>query len=178
MKLPPQEAQQFLDAYKPLLEYVYFENYGKYAESINEYKDAKDLLFENFNFLEKYLAINEDLSEKQKEIILSLKNSLTGTFIYIKTLKKYSLLLDPETNEIYCVLGLNDSLKELGLYNYSIIETTIIEYNKLVFCDGLISSKNISIGSSFRSDVNELYKSKKENKKLKKQITSRFTGPA
>ena len=173
MKLDPQSAKQFLDVYKPLLEYVYFEKYGKYADLIEEYKEAKDILFENDHLFDNYLAFNEELNDNQKEIILSIQESLNGTFIYIKTLKKYSLLVEPETNEIYCVLGLNDSLQELGLNNYSIIETSIVEYNNLLFCDGLISSKNIDIGSNFRSDINELYKTRKTQKQLKQHITNK-----
>ncbi len=177
MKLSIQLAKSFLEVYKPLLEYVFFVKYGRPTDSIEEYKEAKDILFDNFALSDDYLASNKELTAGQKEIIHNLKLGINGTFIYLKTLKKYSLLIDPSTNEIYCVLGLNDSFKELGLSNYQIIETTILDFNNVIICDGLISFKDISLGQNMRYDINDLYKTKKKHKKLNFHISKHSTGP-
>jgi len=48
MKLQPNQAQEFLDLYKNLLQFIYLRQFGEEVESVDDYLEARNILFEAF----------------------------------------------------------------------------------------------------------------------------------
>ncbi len=171
MRLRPEEAQVFLHLYKNLLNFIFLNESGEEIGSIDEYREARDILYEDTRVVDKFIDVTHNLKECDIEILKNIKNGMKGTFVYLKTLKKHSLLLSGSTNKIYCVLGITDPVEELVPGTFSIVETAIFNFGQHIICDGLVSCENVIIGPNMRKDINAQYKKAKENEELIRHIT-------
>ena len=93
----------------------------------------------------------------------NIQSGIKETFIYLKTLKRHSLLLSSSSNLIYCVLGITDSIEQLIPDKFSIIDTAILNFGNKIICDGLIRHHNVTIGKNMRKDISLKYKLVREN---------------
>ncbi|MBI4619645.1 MAG: hypothetical protein HY739_05740 [Desulfobacterales bacterium] len=171
MKLPRKQAQDFLEIYKNLLQFIFLKEFGEEIESINDYQEAREILFENISVVDEFISLGKQIRKYHIEILENIKKGIKDTFIYLKTLKKHSLLLSSSTNKIYCVLGITDSIEEIVPGKFAIIETVILNFGDQIICDGLISCCNVTIGPNMRKDINAQYKKAQENKELIQHIT-------
>lgn len=170
MKLHPEQAKEFLNTYKNILNYIFLQFNNNKIESLEEYQEARDTLFDNPMIIDDYISSNLGIINKEIQILHNIKNGIKDTFVYLKTLKRHSIFLRISTNEIFCVLGISDSIEDITPKKYSVIDTAIINFNGKIICDGLISHQNITIGKNMKNDINSHYKTAKENKQLIKQI--------
>ena len=84
------------------------------------------------------------------------------------------MLLDTESGVYYRVVALTTPLEEL-LPEFCYIETAIVPFENYLICDGLVFSKNISIGKNMAKEVRNGYWEAKRTGKLVKSanITQR-----
>ncbi|MDX1736887.1 MAG: hypothetical protein R3261_01540 [Alphaproteobacteria bacterium] len=166
MILPSQRAQEFFEVYKSLLQFVSLSAFGEDVESIEDYIDARDILFEDTNIVNEFITTAENLNESNYIILRNIQKGIRDTFIYLKTLKKHSLLLGTSSNSIYCVLGLTDPIEEMIPNRLAIVDTAILNLGNQIVCDGLISNRNVIIGPNMRKDINVQYKKARESNQL------------
>jgi len=145
--------------------------FGRKIGSLNDYQKARDILFGNTHFVDEFISSNGKFTNEHIGILKNIKTGIKDSFIYLKTLKKHSLLLSSSTNKIYCVLGINDPLDEIIPCRFAVVETAIINYLDQIVCDGLITHSGVTIGPNMRKDINVQYKKAKENKELIQRIT-------
>jgi hypothetical protein len=172
MILSPEHAQEFLSLYKHLLQFIFLKEFREEVKSFEDYIEARDILFEDTNIINEFVSREENINESQKIILKNIQSGIKETFIYLKTLKKHSLLLSSSSNLIYCVLGITDSIGQLTPDKFSIIDTAILNFGNKIICDGLIRHHNVTIGKNMRKDINLQYKLVRENNRLIKYITS------
>ena len=172
MILSPEHAQEFLNLYKPLLQFIFLKEFREEVKSLENYIEARDILFEDTNVVNEFILSQENINKNKEIILKNIQNGIKGTFIYLKTLKRHSLLLSSSSNLIYCVLGITDSIEQLIPDKFSIIDTAILNFGNKIICDGLIRHHNVTIGKNMRKDINFQYKLVRENNRLIKYITS------
>ena len=172
MILSPEHAQEFLTLYKPLLQFIFLKEFREEVKSLENYIEARDILFEDTNVVNEFISSEENINKNKKIILKNIQNGIKETFIYLKTLKRHSLLLSSSSNLIYCVLGITDSIEQLIPDKFSIIDTAILNFGNKIICDGLIRHHNVTIGKNMRKDINLQYKLVRENNRLIKYITS------
>ena len=168
MILSPEHAQEFLTLYKPLLQFIFLKEFREEVKSLENYIEARDILFEDTNVVNEFISSEENINKKI--ILKNIQNGIKGTFIYLKTLKRHSLLLSSSSNLIYCVLGITDSIEQLIPDKFSIIDTAILNFGNKIICDGLIRHHNVTIGKNMRKDISLKYKLVRENNQLIKYI--------
>ena len=172
MILPPKQAQEFLTLYRPLLQFIFLKEFREEVKSLDNYIEGRDILFEDTNIVNAFISREENLNKHQKIILKNIQNGIKETFVYLKTLKKHSLLLSSSSNLIYCVLGITDSIEQLIPNKFSIVDTAILNFGNQIICDGLMRHHNVTIGKNMRKDINLQYKIVKENNRLIKYINS------
>ena len=158
MILSPEHAQEFLTLYKPLLQFIFLKEFREEVKSLEDYIEARDILFEDTKIVNEYISREVSINKNQKIILKNIQTGIKETFIYLKTLKRHSLLLSSSSNLIYCVTGITDSIEQLIPYKFSIIDTAILNFGNKIICDGLIRHHNITIGKNMRKDINLQYK--------------------
>ena len=168
MILSPEHAQEFLTLYKPLLQFIFLKEFREEVKSLENYIEARDILFEDTNVVNEFISSEENINKKI--ILKNIQNGIKETFIYLKTLKRHSLLLSSSSNLIYCVLGITDSIEQLIPDKFSIIDTVILNFGNKIICDGLIRHHNVTIGKNMRKDISLKYKLVRENNQLIKYI--------
>ena len=166
MILSPEHAQEFLTLYKPLLQFIFLKEFREEVKSLENYIEARDILFEDTNIVTAFISREENLNKHQKIILKNIQNGIKETFVYLKTLKKHSLLLSSSSNLIYCVLGITDSIEQLIPNKFSIVDTAILNFGNQIICDGLMRHYNVTIGKNMRKNINLQYKIVKENNRL------------
>ncbi len=172
MKLSKKHALSFLNTYKPLLEFIFIKEFGEEIDTLEDYHKARNILYEDTSVVDEFISQVEELGEDQLEILENTKKGIKDTFVYLKTLKKHSLLFRASTNQFYCVLGITDSLEEIVPDKFTIAKTVIMQFEKKIICDGLFASHNVTIGPNMKKNINAEYKKARENKKLIHHITS------
>lgn len=170
MKLSYKKAQAFLNLYKNLLEFIFSKKIGEKIETTNDYLTARNILSEDFGVIDEFILMAKKLDKNQLKILENIKIGIKDRFIYLKTLKKHSIMINTSSNKVYCVLGITDSIEKLVPGKYSIIETLIFNFDNHIICDGLIAPLNIILGQNMRKDMNALYKKIKNNNELVKYI--------
>lgn len=171
MILSPEHAQEFLNLYKPLLQFIFLKEFREEVKSLENYIEARDILFEDTNVVNEFISSEENINKNKKIILKNIQNGIKETFIYLKTLKRHSLLLSSSSNLIYCVLGITDAIEQLIPDKFSIIDTAILNFGNKIICDGLIRHHNVTIGKNMRKDISLKYKLVRENNQLIKYIT-------
>ncbi|NQV35819.1 MAG: hypothetical protein HQ515_24220 [Phycisphaeraceae bacterium] len=172
MILHPKQAQSFLRIYKALLQFIFYQEFEAEIDTSDDYRDARDLLFADSSLIDKFTSVADELTGSDEEILENVREGVKDTFVYLKTLKDYSLFMSDSTGTFYCVLGVTNSIKELAPGTFSLIETVLLNFEDVIICDGLISHHNMSIGPNMRRDISAQYKLAKENKELKQHLTS------
>jgi hypothetical protein len=175
MKLKTENAELFYEMFLPLLNYVN-ESYHVTMESVNftgESVDPRDaaqvahFLWERIWIINDYVAENA-LHEEQREIILSWKRCISGTFIIERHLKKGSVFIDTDNNSVYMVNGIIDSWEEmfLGVPTPIIVKATLLPFRDVIISDGLVSAYRVRFGKNSAAEFKDTYMTAKKNKKI------------
>lgn len=175
MRLKPEEAGLFYEMFLSLLDYVN-ENYHVTIEPIHftgERVDPRDaaevahFLWERTWIIDDYVA-ETTLPEEQREIILSWKRCISGTFIIERHLKKGSVFIDTNNDSVYLVNGIIDSWEEMfsGIPTPMIVKTTLLPFRDVIISDGLVSAFPIRFGRNSAAEFKDTYMTAKKNKTI------------
>ena len=169
MTLTQTDANLYYKLWLSLLEYVnkkyklkpHIKNMPT-AKALNtdEVIEIADKLWENVSVIDEYLAANSSsLSDEEKSIVAGWKNRVRGRFILERHLKKGSIFINTDTDEVYQVSGIISSWEEM-LWMYDIpvlISATLIPFKDVVISDGLVRVMPIIMGSGIKKMAKDSY---------------------
>ena len=181
MRLSEEDGKHFYDLWLPLLDYVN-EKRGvnsklrdiRLADYLdpNETKEVADVLWTNIGLIDEYLSEIEDMSDRDKELILSWKRCVCGRFILERILKKGAMLISAEDERVYQVSGIVSTWDEM--FGYArlplIIQATLIPFEDVIISDGLVQTYNVIIGGNMARSFKDVYMEAKKNNRICSQL--------
>lgn len=175
MYLSEDEAQIFYKLWLSLLEYT--NNKYKLNSKIKKLVSAKSInpqdlipiknkLWEDKNLIDEYLNRHCDLhSYDEIEIIKGFKRNITGKYIILKHLKKYTIFMSTDDEaKAYGVIGISNPI-DMMFPSYILpiyVEAVLLPFKEKIIYDSLILPYNITLGSGIKKGLNEDYKNSKE----------------
>lgn len=180
MVLTKEDAELFYKLFFPLLNYVNNKfkinneipklYYGKSADP-RAIKEIANRLWENTELIDEYLA-EKQLPEEHKNIILGWKKRISGKFIVERHLKKGTVFIQAENNEVYLVSGIISSWEEMlcGRPLPVIMEAVLMPFGNVIISDGLVSVSNVFFGKNLRSEFKDIYLSAKKTGNIHRSL--------
>ena len=168
MRLSDNDGKRFYDCWLPLLDYVN-EKRGvnsnlrdiRLSDNLDpkEVKEVSDVLWEDVSLIDEYLEVSEDINDKDRELIQSWKQCISGRFILERILKKGAILISVEDEKVYQVSGIISSWDEMfGFARLPLmIHATLIPFGDVIISDGLIQIYNIIIGRNMTREFKDIY---------------------
>ena len=154
--LSQEDGQLFYKLWLPLLDFVNqkyrinrkMKNIAM-AKSLNpvDVKEVANKLWSDVTIIDDYLKEKEELPEEHKEIIRSWKRRIQGKFVVERHLKKGTIFISLENEEVYQVSGIISSWEEMfyGAPMPLIIEATFMPFRDVIISDGLVMPYNILV---------------------------------
>ncbi len=170
MLLPPEDAALFLRLYPALLGFVAgrlgstegVHDLASFRACSLEVKvKIRDQLYDNLHLLDAYVSENPDgWSDAELDLITAWRRALRGTFIALRDLKKFTLLLDEhEPPKVYGVLGLTTELADMMPLPLPVmLQAVLLPWKGQIVCDGLIVPYNVILGGGIRRNAEESYR--------------------
>ena len=174
MRLSENDGKRFYDLWLPLLDYVN-EKRGvnstlrdiQLADYLdpNEVKEVSDVLWADVDLIDEYLSGAEDVTDHDRELILSWKRCISGRFILERILKKGAILISAEDEEVYQVSGIISTWDDMFGYAHLplMIQATLIPFEDVIISDGLIQTYNVIIGGNMARSFKDIYMAAKKN---------------
>lgn len=174
MTLSQENGQLFYELWMPLLDFVNKKyRVSNSLENIaapkglepKEVKKVANTLWSNISIIDDYLKENPAFSEEHTSIILGWKRRVQGKFIMERHLKKGSIFISMENEEVYQVSGIISSWEELfyGAPMPIILEATFIPFRDVIISDGLVLPYDIIIGGGMKKMLSDVYMTAKKN---------------
>lgn len=182
MKLSDKDGQLFYKLWLPLLDYVNKKcKVNKKLKNIansqvlnpTDVKEIANVLWNNTELIDEYLSQKgQSLPDEHKEIIKSWKCCIQGTFIMERHLKKGTIFISSEDEEVYQVYGIISSWEEMFPFSPMplMLEATFIPFRDVIISDGLVLPYNILIGSNMKKQFKDIYMSAKKNGTIIKSL--------
>ena len=132
---------------------------------------VKDMLWKEVSLIDEYLDANSKIPEDERNILLGWKKCVTGDFILLKHLARYSVFMEfkDDAPNLYGVIGLASDLSVLFPQPVVpvLVNAALLPFKGKIIYDSLLSAKNIRFGSGYKSSFNESYKKAKEKHGIK-----------
>lgn len=99
------------------------------------------------------------MNEEETAIVSSWKRVVHGRFIVDRHLRKGSVLISVENNEVYIVKGIYSSWREM-LENYpmpQIVEATLIPFRDTIIHDGIVAPYGMYLGRNMSEQSKQIY---------------------
>ncbi len=182
MILSDKDGQLFYKLWLPLLDYVNekFKVNKKLKNIANsqglnptDVKEIANVLWDNTEIIDEYLSKKgQSLPDEHKEIVKSWKCCVQGTFIMERHLKKGTIFISSEDEEVYQVYGIVSSWEEMFPFAPLplILEATFIPFRNVIISDGLVLPYNVLIGSNMKKQFKDIYMTAKKNGTLIKTL--------
>ncbi len=180
MVLSREDAELFYELFFPLLNFV--NEKFKINDEVGEIyfgkridfraaKEIADRLWENTGLIDEYLA-EKKLPEEQKKIVLGWKKRISGEFIVERHLKKGSVFICAEDEEVYLVSGIISSWDEVlcGRPLPAVLKAVLIPFKNLIISDGLVVASNLFFGKNMTSEFKDIYLDAKKNGGIHKSL--------
>ena len=165
MVLSTEERKRFYKNWLILLTFVnnkykIIDNFGSPKSpvglNLNEVALIRNKLWENNFLINDYLE-HSKIKKEDKDIVKSWNNFVKGKYLFIKSLKKYSVFMDFENKKLYGVNGISSPISDMMPYLPIMIQTVLIPFNWKIIYDSLIERDNISFGKNMRQSFNDEY---------------------
>jgi hypothetical protein len=132
---------------------------------------VRDALYENIELIDAFIAENPaKLTDEELAIVGSGKNYVAGDFYIERYLKKGAILIHAgEPPQVYVVLGLTDSLKDMFEYYHRppiLVRTVLLPFKGHIIYDGLFQTYSIFFGGGIKGDLKETYMAAKQNQRI------------
>ena len=176
MTLDKNDAELFYELWFPLLDYVN----KKYKVNTNlkningaekldpgEVKIVADHVWEHIGVIDEYLTDN-NLSDEHRSIVSGWKKCISGQFMLERHLKKGSVFISADTQEVYMVSGIITSWEEMFFYRPLpiLLKATLIPFKDKIISDGLVIPYNVCFGKGYSSEFKDIYMNAKKNKSI------------
>ena len=125
---------------------------------------VRDKLWEDVSIIDEYIE-TATLSGDEAFILAGWKDAVCGDFILIKHLKKYSVLMTPESTPLlYGVTGIYSTLGEMVPKERLpvSINCALIPFRGRVIYDSMLRGGNVTYGSGYRKGFNDACRTSKE----------------
>ncbi len=181
MTLSQEDGQLYYKLWLPLLDFVN----GKYhvnrklkniatAKELDpaEVKKVANKLWSDVTIIEDYLKECIDLSEEHKEIVRSWERRIQGKFMMERHLKKGTIFVSLENEEVYQVSGIISSWEEMfyGAPMPLIIEATFMPFRDVIISDGLVIPYNIIVGGGMKRMFKDVYMAAKKSGQIHRSL--------
>jgi hypothetical protein len=130
--------------------------------------EVRAALWKNLPLIDAYCDSNpHGLSAAELDIVRSWKRSVTGKFVLLRYLKKYTILVS-EGRQVYGVLGLRSTLEDMfpGRPLPLLVEAVLLPFKGSIIHDGLLKDFGLTFGPGIRSEMNEDYLAAKQNGRI------------
>jgi len=181
MTLSQEDGQLYYKLWLPLLDFVNqkyhineeLENMAT-AKGLNpvEVKEVADKLWSDVGIIDLYLEEHPELAENNRDIILGWKRRIQGQFIMERHLKKGTIFISMDDQEVYQVKGIISSWDEMfyGASLPMVIEVTFIPFRDVIISDGLVMPYNIIVGSGIKRRMKNIYMDAKKNNRIHRSL--------
>ena len=174
MILSTADSHRFYQIWWPLLRFVnsrcniietFPENPAIVGLDIQDASKLRNILWNSPDLLDDFIQTNPAaLAENELELAASWRHRLSGQFIILRHLKKYSVFLRDEESPIaFGVLGIMSPLHDVvGHYLPVMVNVALLPFEGKIIYDGLISPYQVSFGPSLRNRFNQAYRTAQE----------------
>lgn len=181
MTLSQEDGKLFYELWLPLLDYVNQRyhingNAGNMATSgridLAIVKEISDKLWSDVGILDIYLEKHPKMPEDERNIIRGWKRRIRGRFVAERHLKKGTIFISMENNEVYQVSGIQSSWEEMlyGVPMPVLIETTFIPFRDVIISDGLIIPYNVIMGGGIKRTMKDAYMAAKKSGQIHRTL--------
>lgn len=175
MILSPEDAKLYYKLWFPLLDYV---NEKKKVNDLRNIATAEELdpakvkevanvLWNEPGVIDEYLAeeTSAEMTQEDREIISSWKRCVQGRFLMERHLKKGTIFISMDTEEVYQVQGIISSWEEMfyGASTPLMVKATFIPFKRVIISDGLVYPYNVIIGGGMKKIFKDVYMGAKKN---------------
>ena len=144
------------------------------AKELNpaDVKEIANRLWDDVSIIDEYLKECENLPEEHKEIISSWKRRVQGRFMMERHLKKGTIFISMENEEVYQVSGIISSWEEMffGAPMPLILEATFMPFRDVIISDGLVIPYNIIVGGGMKRMFKEIYMNAKKSGRIYQRL--------
>ena len=181
MKLSPAEVALYYKLMWPLQFYVNQKlNILPDVDSVEAYANdytfedklpVRNAIYEHIKLLDAFVDKNPaQLTEAELAIVQSWKNFVAGDFYIERYLKKGAIFIHTsEPPQVYIVLGLMDSLKDMFQYYHRppiLVKTVLLPFKGRIIYDGLFQTYSIFFGGGIKGNLKETYMAAKQNQRI------------
>jgi hypothetical protein len=171
MRLPPEQVERFYAVWKPLILFV--NRRLRVEPALPEDESAawdpqmvyavREALWANDPVREAFVAENPaGLSAADLALVASWRHRVAGTFFVFRHLKKHSILIGGDPQQVCAVLGLANSLEEVVPFTPCYAQTVLLPFEGSIIYDSLIVPYNVFLGAGIRRNLDHDYKDAKE----------------
>lgn len=135
-------------------------------------KKIANKLWSDVTIIDDYLTENPDLPDDHMEIIRSWKRRIQGKFMMERHLKKGTIFISLEDEEVYQVSGIISSWEEmfLGAPMPLMLEATFMPFRDVIISDGLVMPYNILVGDGMKRMFNDVYMTAKKSGRIHQSL--------
>ena len=181
MTLSQEDAQLYYKLWLPLLDYVNAE-YGvnsklkniATAKALNplEVKEVANKLWSDVTIIDSYLKECVDLPEEHREMIHSWKRRIQGMFLMERHLKKGTIFISMENEEVYQVSGIISGWEEMfcGAPMPLMVEATFMPFRDVIISDGLVLPYRVLVGGGMKRMFKDIYMDAKKNDRIHRSL--------
>lgn len=174
MQLPHDQIERFYHIWFPLLHYINeqrhliapFPNDPKVTRlDPEDVMKLRDALWEDDTLRKDFIAENPaNLALEDLAIVESWQHRVSGNFVVVRYLKKYTVFLSSETpSRAYGVLGLYSPIEEvIGPYLPIYVQAVLLPFEDHIIYDSLLAPFSIHFGPGMRSGFNDSYRDAQE----------------
>lgn len=178
MVLTNEEAEQFYDLWISLLDFVnqkyelIKELYGMTSPKGLPLKSValiSSKLWEDKDTIDEFVMSGlKKMGEEEMSIVSSWKRAIHGKFIVDRHLRKGSVLISVDNNEVYVVKGIYSSWKEIleGYPMPQIVEATLMPFRDVIIHDGIVAPYGVCLGRNMSEQSKQTYLAAKSNDNL------------
>ena len=175
-KLDPTDAKFFYALWIPLLDHVnrtYNVNpkLGKMARAdglnIQEVRVVADFLWSHPEVIDGYLA-SAELPPDHREIIAGWNRFVSGEFILERHLKRGSVFISLENEQVYMVGGILSSWEEMipQADLPILLRATLIPFRDKIIYDSIVTCSNVILGRGYAETFKDIYLLAKQAKTI------------
>lgn len=169
MVLANEEAEQFYDLWIPLLDFVnqkhglIKELYGMTSPKGLPLKSValiSSKLLEDKDIIDEFVLSGfKEMDEDETAIVSSWKRAIHGSFVVDRHLKKGSVLISVDNNEVYVVKGIYSSWREMleGYPMPQVVKATLLPFKDAIIYDGIVSPYGVCLGKNMSEESKRIY---------------------
>ncbi len=144
---------------------------GKPVEVSYVQKEIRDYWQQNLDFIDQFLMSVEakDLTEDQRQLVLSWKKGLFGDFVCVKYYAGYAVFrpMNDDDGNHYAVLALTTDFYEmLPIDPPSIVSTSLLPYKDMIIWDGLAGQRPLLFGRNMCREFEEELQACRKEKRI------------